>query len=326
MAFLDTLVTDLGIIVTLVILEAVLSFDNAAILAALSRKLPLGEGRRRALNYGLAIAYVLRIGAILGAVVLLKFPVFITVGGAYLVFLSVKHFLGRLRGRGEEHRLGTGQPFLERFGLSPFTAVIMQIGVVDLAFAMDQVVAAVGFTRIYYLIIIAAGIGLLALRLLAPYLSRLMDWLPSLEDIAYVAVGFVGVLLLLESVGFGGGFHFVHHGDEAREALFVMPKAIKVGVTLALFLVPILVKLVFKWPKGGGPHHATLEESLREAGEARPSVKALGAAIEGSHGARVTEIRQRGKPTTTEVTDAPKRKAPAKRAPAKKPSKPAKKH
>jgi YkoY family integral membrane protein len=320
MAFLDTLATDVGIIVTLVILEAVLSFDNAAILAALSRKLPLGEGRRRALNYGLAIAYVLRIGAILGAVILLRFPAFITLGGAYLVFLSAKHFIGKLRGGGgEEHHLGTGTPFLQRW-MSPFTAIIVQIGVVDLAFAMDQVVAAVGFTRTYYLIIIAAGIGLLALRLLAPYLSRLMDWLPSLEDIAYVAVGFVGVLLVLEDLPYFTLGPFAWHAVHVH-----LPNPVKVSITLSLFLIPIFVKLVFKWPKSTGPHHTTLEESLREAGSSTPSVQDLERAIAEAKGARVTEIRQRGKPTTAEVSDPPKRKAPAERAPAKKARKPAKK-
>ena len=317
MAFLDTIATDAGIVLALVMLEAVLSFDNAAILAALSRKLPLGEGRRRALNYGLAIAYVLRIGAILGAVVLLRFPVFITLGGAYLVFLFLKHFLGKLfgRGGGEHHALAEAQPFLQRFGLSPFTAIIVQIGIVDLAFAMDQVVAAVGFTRLYYLIIVAAGIGLLALRLLAPYLSRLMDWLPSLEDIAYVAVGFVGTLLVLEDLPYFTAdlptfAHLEWHAVHVH-----MPKALKVGITLGLFLIPILVKLVFKWPRSAaGPHHTTLEESLREADSAAPSPQALKRAIAEAQGARVTEIRQRGKPTTAEVSDPPKRKAPAKRA------------
>lgn len=277
MALGETFVTDASIVVTLVILEAVLSFDNAAILAALSRRLPMGEGRRRALNYGLGIAYVLRIGAILSAVWLIKYPAFLAVGGAYLVFLFAKHFIGKMGGKQghEHHATTTGQPFLQRFGLSPFAAVIVQIGVVDLAFAMDQVVAAVGITRHYVLIIIAATIGLVSLRLLAPYISRLMDWLPSLEDIAYVAVGFVGVLLVAESIGFEGGFHFVHHDDAGDHPLFVIPKPLKIGITLGLFLIPVLLKLVFKWPKSAGAHHATLEESIREAGQPTPSVDAL---------------------------------------------------
>ncbi len=273
----DLVLQDAAIVATLVVLEAVLSFDNAAILAALSRRLPLGEGRRRALNYGLLIAYVLRVSAILSAVWLIRYPAFLAVGGAYLVFLLVKHFLGLVRkGDTHEHHIPTStRPLLMRLGLTAFGATILQIGVVDLAFAMDQVVAAVGITRQYVLIIIAATIGLISLRLLAPYISRMMDWLPSLEHIAYVAVGFVGVLLLAESVGFHGGFHFVHHDDPGDEALFEMPKPIKVGITLGLFLVPVLLKLVFKWPKGGSATHTVIEESMREADAPRPSVKAL---------------------------------------------------
>ncbi len=236
---------DLGIILTLVVLEAVLSFDNAAILAALSRKLPLGQGRRRALNLGMTIAYGLRVCAILLAAFLLKYPAFLLVGGAYLIFLCVKHFLDMTKGKEGHDADGAGERakgLLSRLGISPFSAVILQIGFVDLAFALDQVVAAVGFTRQVPLIIVAAGIGLLSLRLLAPYISRLMDWLPTLEHVAYVAVGFVGVLLVIEDVPFTD-FHYD------------MPKPIKVSITLTLFLVPILVKLVFKVPKSHPGEH-----------------------------------------------------------------------
>jgi YkoY family integral membrane protein len=275
-AFLDASFGEAAVIVlALVMLESVLSFDNAAILAALSRRLPLGEGRRRALNYGLAIAYVLRIAAILSAVWLIKYPAFLAVGGAYLVFLLIKHFSSYLRKEEhhEGHKTATGKPIFMRLGLTAFGATILQIGVVDLAFALDQVVTAVGITREYILIIIASTIGLIALRVLAPYISRLMDWLPSLEHIAYVAVGFVGVILLAESIGFTGGFHFVHHGEAGDHPLFIMPTPIKIGITLALFLVPIVVKLAFKWPKSTS-HHATVEETIRESKHV-PSVDAL---------------------------------------------------
>jgi YkoY family integral membrane protein len=279
-ALTDVLLEDAAVVVTLVVLEAVLSFDNAAILAALSRRLPLGEGRRRALNYGLLIAYFLRVAAILCVFLLIRYPATLAVGGAYLIFLFGKHYVALALGKGGEHAHasagGTDKPFLSRFGISAFTAIIIQIGVVDLAFAMDQVVAAVGFTQKVYLIIIAATIGLVSLRLLAPYLSRLMDWLPSLEHIAYLAVGFVGVLLMGETIGLEGGFHFVHHSDhDSDPPLFVMSKVIKVGITLGLFLIPILVKLIFKWPKDSVTQHAQIEESLREKDRPNLSVESL---------------------------------------------------
>ncbi|MEA3137170.1 MAG: hypothetical protein QOJ26_917 [Thermoplasmata archaeon] len=298
MALLDVPLGDAALIVlALVMLESVLSFDNAAILAALSRRLPLGEGRRRALNYGLAIAYVLRVAAILSAVWLIKYPAFLAIGGAYLIFLLIKHFSAFL-GKGsahEEHKVPKGRSVFMRMGLTAFGATILQIGVVDLAFALDQVVTAVGITREYILIIIASTIGLIALRVLAPYISRLMDWLPSLEHIAYVAVGFVGIILLLESVSFVGGFHFAHHGKDDHP-LFVMPTPIKIGITLSLFLVPIFVKLLFKWPKSTGPHHATLEESIREAERPTPSVDALRHATDEAKGGRVKRPKQPNAP------------------------------
>lgn len=264
MALADTLLQDVSVILTLVVLEAVLSFDNAAILAALSRKLPDGGGRKRALNYGLGIAYVLRVIAIFSVWVLINFPVFLTVGGAYLVFLFVKHAIHKALHKPEHAHVAAGQPFLVKFGLSPLNAIIIQIGVVDLAFAMDQVVAAVGFTKQVWLIVLAATIGLLSLRLLAPYLSRLMDWLPSLEDVAYVAVGFVGVLLVLEHPA--PLLHMAEwFGAPASHFHYEMPKVLKVGVTLSLFLVPILIKLIFKVPKSKPGQHQMVEKAIEQA-------------------------------------------------------------
>lgn len=249
------LVQDATIILTLVVLEAVLSFDNAAMLAVLSRRLPLGQGRRRALNYGLLIAYGLRVLAILSAVLLLRYPLFLTVGGAYLLFLFAKHFLALVRGRGGAHAEGEAKPAKGLFGLSPFTAVILQIGLVDLAFAMDQVIAAVGFTREFWLIVLAATLGLLALRVLAPFISRLMDWLPLLEHMAYVAVGFVGTLLILE--------HPVVVATPRVIEDVVAP--VKIPITLSLFLVPIAIKFLFGFPRSHGHPHAATEKAIQAA-------------------------------------------------------------
>jgi YkoY family integral membrane protein len=287
-----TAVDQLGILFTLVVLESVLSFDNAAILAAMSRRLPLGEGRRRALNYGLAIAFALRVVAVLGVIILLRYEWLLTVGGLYLVALWLKHTWGLLAGReGTPGAPRMAKPIKGRLGLSAFSLTILQIGVVNLAFSLDQIVVTVGFTRQRLLIIGAALIGILALRLVAPYLSRLMDWLPILEDMAYIAVGFVGCLLVLE---YPIGFRSPHAG-----LAWIAP--FKVPITLGLFVVPVLLKLLFDVPKSHGPHHATVEESIREAAQPTPTVEALRVAIAESQPAHVTEIQQKGKPTRAHV-------------------------
>src|SRR5688572_32896242 len=93
------LIDDAKIVFTLLLLEAVLSFDNAAVLAAMVRKLPVRD-RRKALLYGLVGAYGLRIAAILLASFLIANPVLKVIGGGYLIVIGVKHFvaLAQLKG------------------------------------------------------------------------------------------------------------------------------------------------------------------------------------------------------------------------------------
>ncbi|MEA3143902.1 MAG: hypothetical protein QOG31_1226 [Thermoplasmata archaeon] len=272
-----------SIIATLVLLEAVLSFDNAAILTVMSRKLPPGAERKKALNYGLAIAYVLRIAAILVAVVLVKNTLFLTLGGAYLVFLAAKHFIGLARG--EKHPTTVPGPQQKApakgfLGLSPLHSIVFQIGLIDVAFALDQVVAAVAFTKdvdavdlirvgvvhLTYqqtLILTAATAGLISLRVLAPFISRLMDWLPLLEHMAFVAVGFVGALLVLEHPQFFPSPTAITHALEP----------VKIPITLGLFAVPVLVKLLFKVPKSHGHPHAPVEKAIEAAQPLQPDPK-----------------------------------------------------
>ena len=239
MVFTDALLQDAGIVLTLLLLEAVLSFDNAAILAAMVRKLPVKD-RKKALLYGLVGAYALRIGAILLASFLIETPELKVIGGLYLVFLGIKHFYGLLRHKPHEHKeheLKTA--WFTRLGIPALVAVIIQIELIDLAFAIDQVVVAVAFTDKVQLIIIASIIGILFLRLAAAVIARVMDWLPILEHMAYIAVTYVGVkLILLYPIPFINDGHGVH-----------IPTPISIGITCMLFLAPVLVKLVFKWPK-----------------------------------------------------------------------------
>src|SRR3954466_948531 len=83
---------DLAIIGLLVILEGVLSIDNALVLGLLAKRLPkFLQGR--ALTYGLVGAFVFRIIAIAMAAILLRWRIVKLLGGAYLIYVAAKHFL-----------------------------------------------------------------------------------------------------------------------------------------------------------------------------------------------------------------------------------------
>lgn len=221
----------IAIFATLILLEGILSFDNAAVLAAMARRLPK-EQQRKALLYGLVGAYTFRFAAIFGASLLIENLWLRILGGAYLVYLTVSHFIKHATSGHEKQVTATF------FGLSAFWSTVVLIEVADIVFALDQIVAAVALTKEVPVIIAAAFIAILALRLSATYMIRLMNWFPQLEHLAYLAVGWVGVKLLLEDattymVQFGYLEHALH-----------IEKWVAISVTMTILVVPVLLKLL----------------------------------------------------------------------------------
>src|SRR5437762_5390483 len=82
---------DLIIIAVLVVLEGVLSLDNALVLGLLARRLPKFL-RTRALTYGLIGAFVFRVAAIALAGFLLTWEWPKLLGGLYLLWVAGKYF------------------------------------------------------------------------------------------------------------------------------------------------------------------------------------------------------------------------------------------
>src|SRR5688572_30829575 len=74
--------SDLAVVALLVLLEGVLSIDNALVLGLLAKRLPKHQ-RARALSYGLIGAFVFRVIAICTASLLLQLPFVKFLGGAY---------------------------------------------------------------------------------------------------------------------------------------------------------------------------------------------------------------------------------------------------
>src|SRR3712207_5243665 len=85
-------VGDLAGVGALVVLEALLSADNALVLAIMVKHLPK-EQRQKALLYGLVGAFVFRLVAILFAAIVLKQWWLQLAGALYLLFIMAKHFV-----------------------------------------------------------------------------------------------------------------------------------------------------------------------------------------------------------------------------------------
>ena len=193
----------------LVVLEAVLSADNAIALAAISRRLHDRARQEMALNLGLLLALVFRIGLILAARWVLHFWPLELAASAYLLWLCGRHLVLVLQGR-EEGKVsasaGADQPAspagAPSGGAGPplqtgLAGVVTTLALTDLAFSLDSVAAAVAVSDRLSLVIAGGVIGVIALRLTAELFIRWLERYRHLETAGYLAVGLVGVRLLL---------------------------------------------------------------------------------------------------------------------------------
>jgi YkoY family integral membrane protein len=178
------------VLLILVALEAVLSADNAIALAAIAQGLEDSQLQRRALNFGLVAAYVLRISLILTATWVVQFWQFELLGAAYLLWLVFEHF----RSEEDEEHHHRGPRFTSLWQTIPLIAVT------DLAFSLDSVTTAIAISDKTWLVITGGTIGVITLRFMAGLFIRWLKEYVHLEDAGYITVGFVGLRLLVRAL------------------------------------------------------------------------------------------------------------------------------
>jgi len=184
----DTLTPQTFLILpVLVALEAVLSADNAIALAALTRGLRDPKLEQQALNIGLVLAYVLRMGLILVASQVVNQWQFELAGAFYLLWLVYQHFTSEEDEDGEH-----SEP---RF--ASLWQAIPTIALTDLAFSLDSVTTAIAVSNETWLVLLGGTIGIIALRFMTGLFMKWLGEYERLEDAGYVTVALVGFRLLL---------------------------------------------------------------------------------------------------------------------------------
>ena len=181
------MITDILIVVNIILLEVLLSVDNAAVLATMVKTLK-PKDQKRALTYGIIGAYVFRGLALVSASILVKFLWLKIIGGLYLIYLAYKSLASKSEG-------GNPKPISIAF-LSPFWSTVVAIELADLVFSIDNVFAAVAFTDNLWLICGGVFVGIIAMRFAANGFVKLIEKYPILEKVAYWVVGLLGVKLI----------------------------------------------------------------------------------------------------------------------------------
>lgn len=181
----------LPILLVLVLLESILSADNAIALAAIVRSLPDPEQEEWALRYGIIGAFILRVALILTATWVIKYWQFELAGALYLLWLSGKYFLASV----QEHAEGQAVPVADKLW-----QVVLLVALTDLAFSLDSVTAAVAVAQDTWLVLLGGAIGIIALRFLAELFIRWLAEFTRLEAAGYSIVMLVGLRLLVKVI------------------------------------------------------------------------------------------------------------------------------
>jgi len=261
----------LSVVVNLILIESLLSVDNAAVLATMVLDLPKDQ-RRKALRYGILGAYIFRGICLLFASLLIQIWWFKPVGGIYLLILAIRYFFFKKDAEPahtiEDELKHKNESWLYRKTLGafgPFWATIILVELMDLAFSIDNVIAANAYTRNIILIWTGVFIGILAMRFVAQGFVRLMEKYPFLEKCAYLVIGLLGVKLMLATYShFYPCTELALFLDGPHDCLESQGKHLPEGehpavwgdiltsiISIAVFFIPILTSILFNFPR----HH-----------------------------------------------------------------------
>ncbi|MBC1580730.1 TerC family protein [Listeria seeligeri] len=190
------------VFLVLVILEGILSADNAVVMAVIVKGLP-HEKQRKALFYGLVGAFVFRFIALFLISFLVKIWEIQAIGAIYLLYLAIKHMWRLKKGKKEETKETAGAK------LTSFWGVVARVELTDIAFALDSMLAAAalvvtlpdlgnfeigGMNGGQFIVMFLGGVaGLVVIRFAATQVVKLLERYPTLETAAFLIVGWVGV-------------------------------------------------------------------------------------------------------------------------------------
>lgn len=217
---IDFVPSDLITIALLVLLEGLLSADNAMVLAVLVLGLPK-EQQRKALRYGIVGAFVFRIAATVFAAHMIQLRAVQLVGGLYLLWLPYNHFF---RG-GDAQERRTPPKAMPWLGMTAFWATVVKVELTDIVFAIDSILVAVAMSPKLWVIITGGLLGIVAMRMVIGQLLAIVRRYPALVDGAFIIIAWVGIKLLIEYAHSLGLIHFL------------VPKWLSLGLIVIIFTV-----------------------------------------------------------------------------------------
>ncbi len=200
--------------ITLTFLEIVLGVDNIIFVSIVANKLPPNQ-RAKGRNLGLILAMIFRLLLLLviGWIISLNEPFFnmpyikddlgntigisikdviLFMGGLFLLYKSTMEIHSKLEGD-VDHIKATDR--------SSFTAVILQITLVNIVFSFDSILTAIGLTKVVFIMMVAVILSIGVMMLFSEMVSKFINTHPTMQMLALSFLILIGVMLIAE------GFH-----------------------------------------------------------------------------------------------------------------------
>jgi len=206
-----------GVIGTLIILEGLLSADNALVLAVMVKHLPKKQ-QKKALFYGIFGAYFFRVVAIGIGVTLTTIPWIKIIGGHYLLWIVFQNLLNKNDEDDDVQSRKKG-----------FWRTVLTVELMDIAFSFDSVIAAFGVSNQEWILLLGGIIGILMMRGVAQLFLALIEKVPEFETTAFILVAIIGVKMIVSAFGF-----------QMDEFVFF---SILVGIFFSTFIIHFIRKI-----------------------------------------------------------------------------------
>ena len=193
-------------LLTLTAIEIVLGIDNIVFISILAGRLP-AQTQRKARLWGLALAMIMRVLLLLSLtwIMGLTAPLFslgsLDVSGRALILIGGGLFLLAKSTREIHHKL-EGDQSAATAAATSFSAVLLQIVLLDVVFSLDSVITAVGMVDEIGVMIAAVVIAVTSMMIFAGTIANFIERHPTLKMLALSFLLLIGVNLIGEGLGF----------------------------------------------------------------------------------------------------------------------------
>jgi len=220
--------SDLFTVGILIVLEGLLSADNAMVMAVMVLGLPEKQ-RHKALQYGLIGAFVFRFITTLVAFWLIQLAFAKLIGGLYLLYLPYQHFWGSRETTEERRTPPKAKPWL---GMPAFWSTVVKVELMNLVFSIDSILAAVAMSPKMWVVMAGGILGIIAMRIVVGQLLVLIQRYPAIVDGAFIIIAWVAIKLFIEYLHTEGYIGFE------------IPKWLSLGLIVVIFGIALMYALL----------------------------------------------------------------------------------